>query len=288
MKFTKMHGCGNDYVYVNCFEEPFPEDAEVRAERVRFLSDRHFGVGGDGVIFICPPPAGSGADAEMRMFNADGSGPTMCGNGVRCVGKFVFDHGIARREEVRILVGTQMKVISLREVVNGRATRLCVDMGEPILDLPRIPTQLPTGVNCPLELCDAAGQPLTTLEVTAVSMGNPHCISFVDKITDEMVFGYGPQVENHPFFPERTNVEFLEVLSESELRMRVWERGTGETLACGTGACASCVAGVLTGRTGRDVQIHLLGGDLNLQWDEETNHVFMTGPAVEVFSGEID
>ena len=285
MKFTKMHGCGNDYVYVNCFEETFPECPQERAELVQKLSDRHFGIGGDGVIFICPSEK---ADARMRMFNADGSEAEMCGNGVRCVAKYVFDHEIARKDEIAVETQAGLKLIRVMECnPDGTAAKLRVDMGEPILDLPKIPTTLTNGVNEPLEVVDASGKTVGTFRVTAVSMGNPHCITFVDEITDDFVFGIGPLVEHHPVFPARVNTEFIQVLSPTELKMRVWERGTGETLACGTGASAVSVAGVLTGNSERKVLIHLLGGDLELEWDEATNHVFMTGPAVEVFSGTV-
>ncbi|MBE6425935.1 MAG: diaminopimelate epimerase [Planctomycetaceae bacterium] len=285
MKFTKMHGCGNDYVYVNCFEETFPECPVEREKLVQRLSDRHFGIGGDGVIFICPSEK---ADAQMRMFNADGSESEMCGNGVRCVAKYVFDHKIAEKDELVIDTLAGLKVIRVMEKApDGTAVRLRVDMGEPILELPKIPTTLTDGVNVPLEIKDANGNSAANFRVTPVSMGNPHCVTFVDEITDEMVFGFGPLMENHAVFPARANIEFIQVLSPTELKMRVWERGTGETFACGTGASAVCVAGVLTGNSERKVRIHLLGGDLDLEWDAETNHVFMTGPAVEVFSGEV-
>jgi len=285
MKFTKMHGCGNDYVYVNCFEETFPECPVEREKLVQRLSDRHFGIGGDGVIFICPSEK---ADAQMRMFNADGSESEMCGNGVRCVAKYVFDHKIAEKDELVIDTLAGLKVIRVMEKApDGTAVRLRVDMGEPILELPKIPTTLTDGVNVPLEIKDANGNSAANFRVTPASMGNPHCVTFVDEITDEMVFGFGPLMENHAVFPARANIEFIQVLSPTELKMRVWERGTGETFACGTGASAVCVAGVLTGNSERKVRIHLLGGDLDLEWDAETNHVFMTGPAVEVFSGEV-
>ena len=285
MKFTKMHGCGNDYVYVNCFEETFPECPQERAQLVQRLSDRHFGIGSDGVIFICPSEK---ADAQMRMFNADGSEAEMCGNGVRCVAKYVFDHEIARKDEIAVETQAGIKFIRVMERnPDGTAAKLRVDMGEPILDLSKIPTTLTNGVNEPLEVVDASGKTVGTFRVTAVSMGNPHCITFVDEITDDLVFKVGPLVEHHPVFPARVNTEFIQVLSPTELKMRVWERGTGETLACGTGASAVSVAGVLTGNSERKVLIHLLGGDLELEWDAETNHVFMTGPAVEVFSGTV-
>lgn len=275
MRFTKMQGAGNDYVYVNAFEQTLPSDLPELARRV---SDRHFGVGGDGLILICPSKV---ADARMQMFNADGSESEMCGNGIRCVAKYVYDHGLCRRPTLRIETGNGILTLDL-EVADGLVQRVRVDMGEPILDGPRIPTTW-TGervVNVPMSV---GGK---TLSATCVSMGNPHCITYVDRLSDDWVLGIGPQIENDSHFPNRVNAEFVEVLSPGEIRMRVWERGTGETLACGTGACAVCVAGVLTGRTGRSILAHLPGGDLQLEWSEVDNHVFMTGPAVEVFSGD--
>ncbi|NLE37714.1 MAG: diaminopimelate epimerase [Pirellulaceae bacterium] len=276
MRFTKMHGAGNDYVYVNCFEETLPEDR--LPELARDVSDRHFGIGGDGMILIRPS---SVADARMQMFNADGSEAEMCGNGVRCVAKFVHDHGICREKTLRIETGAGVLSLDL-DVAGDRVARVRVDMGEPILQPARIPTTLSGDpvVHQPLLV---AGQ---TLEVTCVSMGNPHCVTYVEKLSDHLVLGVGPHVETDPHFPNRVNAEFVEVISPDEVDMRVWERGSGETLACGTGACAVCVAGVLTGRTGRRIVAHLPGGDLELHWSEQDNHVFLTGPAVEVFSGE--
>lgn len=279
MRFTKMHGAGNDYVYVNCFEEAFPEHPDELARRI---ADRHFGVGGDGLILICPSPV---ADARMRMFNADGSEAEMCGNGVRCVAKYVYDHGISRNKTLKIETGRGVLSLDL-EVVDGRARRVRVDMGEPILEPALIPTTLagdPSRPGHPVvnAKLNAGGQ---ELEVTCVSMGNPHCITFVDEVNDAWVLGVGPEVEVDPHFPKRVNAEFVQVYSPEEIRMRVWERGSGETLACGTGASAVCVAGVLTGRTARKILAHLPGGDLELHW-AENNHVYMTGPAVEVFSG---
>jgi len=274
MRFTKMHGAGNDYVYVDCFHEPMPGQP---AELARRVSDRHFGIGGDGLILICPSDR---ADARMRMFNADGSEAEMCGNGIRCVAKYVYDHGICRRDSLKIETGAGVLSLDL-EIAAGRVRRVRVDMGQPILDAEKIPTTLPGNpvVNA---LLPVAGE---QLHVTCVSMGNPHCVTFVDRLTDRWVLQVGPQVEADPHFPKRVNAEFVEVLSPGEIRMRVWERGSGETLACGTGASAVCVAGVLTGRTQRKILAHLPGGDLELHWAED-NRVYMTGPAVEVFSGE--
>ena len=274
MHFTKMQGAGNDYVYVDCFREPIPPQPDALARRI---SDRHFGVGSDGLILICPSGQ---ADARMRMFNADGSESEMCGNGIRCVAKYVYDHGICRKETLRIETGCGILTLKL-EVAGGRAQRACVDMGEPILPAALIPTTLPGNPVVNAELA-VAGR---TLRVTCVSMGNPHCVTFVNELSDDWVLGVGPQVECDPHFSRRVNAEFVQVLSRTEIRMRVWERGSGETLACGSGACAVCVAGVLSGRTERKILAHLPGGDLELQWADD-GHVHMTGPAVEVFSGE--
>ena len=278
MRFTKMHGAGNDYVYVNCFEEPLPNEP---AELARKISDRHFGVGSDGLVLICPSQV---ADARMRMFNADGSEAEMCGNAIRCVAKYLYERGIARRETLQIETGRGVLALEL-EVADGVVHRVRVDMGEPILEPALVPTTLPANpafggaaANVPLRLADR------TIEVTCVSMGNPHCVCFVEQPDDTWVHQIGRQVETNAHFPRRTNAEFVQVLSHEEVRMRVWERGAGETLACGTGACAVCVAGAITGRTGRRVTVHLLGGDLEIHWAAD-NHVYMTGPAVEVFEG---
>ena len=275
MRFTKMQGAGNDYVYVDCFAQP--ELAEVES-LARAISDRHFGVGGDGLILICPV---DDADAEMRMYNADGSYSEMCGNGIRCVAKYVYDHGIARRDALRIKSGGRHYELQLT-LADGMVDRVRVDMGEPILTAVRIPTTLPGDppIATPLSV---GGR---TLEVTCVSMGNPHCVTFVNELSDELIRGVGPLVEHDGHFPRRVNVEFVQVHNREIVLQRTWERGSGETLACGTGACAVCVAGVLTGRTERRVTVKLLGGDLQLEWNESDNHVYMTGPAVEVFSGE--
>jgi diaminopimelate epimerase len=275
-----MHGAGNDYVYLDCFAQPAPGDPAALA---RQMADRHFGIGGDGLVLICPSDVG---DARMRMFNADGSESEMCGNAIRCVGKYLYDHDICRRETLRIETGAGLLTLEL-EIDNGRAQRARVDMGEPILVPADVPTTLPGNPASPSGAVVEAELPIgdRTLRVTCVSMGNPHCVTFVDRPTDDWVLGIGPKVEVDPHFPNRINAEFVEVISESEVRMRVWERGTGETLACGTGACAVCVAGALTGRAGRRITAHLPGGDLELHWAED-NHVYKTGPAVEVFSGE--
>jgi len=275
MKFTKMHGAGNDYVYVNCFKEQLPLPADALAVQI---SDRRFGVGGDGLILIQPSNV---ADARMRMFNADGSEAEMCGNGIRCVAKYVFDHGICQRETLHIETGNGVLPLEL-QIEGGKVQAVTVDMGPPKLSPVDIPTLLSDQPVVDLPV-DFAG---THLRVTTVSMGNPHCVIFVPQASDELVLEVGPRIETDARFPKRTNVEFIEVLNRGELRQRTWERGSGETWACGTGASAVCVAGVLTDNSDREVLIHLRGGDLRLRWDEATNHVFMTGGATEVFSGE--
>lgn len=280
MKFTKMHGAGNDYVYVDCFSQSAPENAP---ELARQIAHRHFGVGGDGLILIRPSDS---ADARMQMFNADGSESEMCGNGIRCVAKFVYDHGIAKRDALKIETGAGVLDLALEVGSDGLVDQVTVDMGVPELVGPKVPTTIPTArddqrvIAVPVEF---AGQ---TLEVTCVSMGNPHCVIFVDEASDELVLGLGPKIETDPRFPNRINVEFVEILSPTEVRQRTWERGSGETWACGTGASAVCVAGVLARRTERKILNHLLGGDLTLEWIEQSDHVMMTGPATEVFSGE--
>jgi diaminopimelate epimerase len=275
VKFTKMHGAGNDYVYVNCFDEPIPGDP---AQLARAVSHRHFGIGSDGLILICPSET---AHARMRMFNADGSESEMCGNGIRCVAKYVYDHGIARQDELDIETGRGILKLHVFSD-NGKAERIRVNMGPPILKSSDIPTTLPGDPprNAPLVV---DGQELL---VTCVSMGNPHCVTYVDEVNDDWVHRIGPQIEVHPAFPNRVNAEFIQVTSPDEMIMRVWERGSGETQACGTGACAAAVAGILTGRTDRKILCHLLGGDLVLEWPSDDADVFMTGPATEVFSGE--
>lgn len=275
MKFTKMHGLGNDYVYVETFNQPEPTDPEALA---RAVSDRHFGIGSDGLIMIMPSDR---ADARMRMFNADGSEGEMCGNGIRCVAKYVHDHGLARKDRVTVETGRGVLTLDLT-VADGEARLVRVDMGTPILRAAEIPTLLPGDpvVDAPLEV---DGQ---TFAVTAVSTGNPHAVIFVDDVANFPLERFGPLFETHPSFPRRANIHFAQVLGPGEVRMRTWERGSGVTLACGTGACAVCVAGVLTGRTDRRILAHLPGGDLELEWPAADASVFMTGPATEVFSGE--
>jgi len=279
MRFTKMHGIGNDYVYVNGFEERLPADLSALSIKV---SDRHFGIGSDGLILICPSER---ADARMRMFNADGSESEMCGNGLRCVAKYVHDHGIARKPHLAIETGRGVLTVDL-EIENGRASRVRVNMGEPILASAKIPTTLAGDPPVDARL-DVDGE---RFEVTCVSMGNPHAVVYVPDSyfkagKGDLVERYGPLIETHPTFPRRVNAHFVKVHTPGEVTMRTWERGSGITLACGTGACAVCVAGVLTDRSGRKVLAHLPGGDLDLEWSEADNHVYMTGPATEVFSG---
>jgi diaminopimelate epimerase len=274
MRFTKMQGCGNDYVYVDLFNEKVSGDLSKLAVAI---ADRHFGVGGDGLILICPSER---ADARMRMFNADGSESEMCGNGLRCVAKYVYDHGIARKDHLTIETGRGILAVDL-EVSGGKAKRVRVNMGEPILDAEKIPTLLKGDPPKEAELL-VEGE---AFAFTCVSMGNPHAVAFVPEITDRLVHQIGPIVEKHEAFPRRVNVEFVKVNSRTDADMRVWERGSGETLACGTGACAVAVAGILTDRFDRKVTIHLVGGDLEIEWGAD-NHVYKTGPAVEVFGGD--
>jgi len=274
MKFTKLHGCGNGYIYVNLFEEILENPAEMSIK----VSDYHFGIGSDGLITIGPSKI---ADFTMHIYNADGSEAEMCGNGVRCVGKYVYDHGLTDKKQVTVETGAGIMVLDLN-VENGKVATVRVDMGEPIFAPDQIPVK-------------AEGNPVIMEPITAgdkewkmtcVSMGNPHAVVFVDDVKDFPLEKYGPLFENHERFPKRTNTEFVKVVSPTEAYMRVWERGSAETWACGTGTCATVVACILNGLTERKVLVHLLGGDLVIEWDEETNHVFMTGPATEVFSGE--
>lgn len=287
MRFTKMQGCGNDYIYVDCFKEKPPADPAALSRKI---SDRHFGVGADGLILICPSEKG---DARMRMFNADGSEAEMCGNGVRCVAKYVHDHGIARKSPLRIETGRGVLTLEL-EIARGKVERVRVDMGEPILDSAKIPTTLPgprvVNQALPAGPIDPAERWVANcgadLRVTCVSMGNPHAVLFCRDVAKVPLASIGPELETAAIFPRRSNIHFVQVHSPNEVTMRTWERGSGITLACGTGACAVCVASVLTERTGRKILAHLPGGDLQLEWAAGDNHVFMTGPAAEVFDGE--
>jgi diaminopimelate epimerase len=297
MHFVKMHGLGNDYVFVDCFRQPAPQDPSSLARRV---SDRHFGIGGDGLILICPSER---ADARMRIFNADGSEAEMCGNGLRCVAKYLYDSQLVRRARLTIETGRGLLTVELH-LRQGQAEQITVDMGEPILEAQRIPTTLPVDRVVDYPLADGAAANLRELgsdfaaqaeefwqagiepRLTCVSMGNPHAIFYCSRVAAVPLERFGPLWERAPIFPRRCNIHLVEVHSPQEATIRTWERGSGSTLACGTGACAVCVAGVLTGRTARRVLAHLPGGDLLLHWDPQDNHVYKTGPAVEVFRGE--
>jgi diaminopimelate epimerase len=283
MQFIKMHGLGNDYVYVDCFSQAEPADPAALS---RAVSDRHFGIGSDGLILVCRPTVAH-TDARMRMFNADGSESEMCGNGIRCVAKLVHDHGLSSANPLRIETGRGILTLHLN-LADGKVDTVRVDMGEPILEAERIPTTLPglRVIDVPLPLSgDFGGMAGIELRGTCVSMGNPHVTIYVRDVAKVPLEKIGPVLETLSVFPRRINVHFVQVVSQSEVIMRTWERGSGITMACGTGACAVAVAGVLTGRSGRSVLAHLPGGDLHLEWNEADNHVYMTGPATEVFQG---
>ena len=273
MRFTKMQGLGNDYIYVNCLEEKVDNPAALS----RKISDRHFGAGADGLVLICPSDR---ADFRMRMFNADGSEAEMCGNASRCVGKYIHDRGLSGLEEIRLETGAGVKVLKLT-VRNGETVSVRVDMGAPELTPEKIPVSLEgdRAVDVPVE---ALGQ---SFRMTCVSMGNPHAVIFVPDADSFDVHGIGTALETHPLFPRKTNVEFVTVKDRRRLRMRVWERGSGETMACGTGACASLAAGVLNGLCERKAVLELNGGPLTVEWDPETNHIYQEGPAEFVFDG---
>lgn len=274
MRFTKMHGLGNDYVYVDCLQSELESPSRV----AQIVADRHFGVGGDGLVLIRPSET---ADFRMQMYNADGSESEMCGNAIRCVAKYVYDEGYTSQTTISIETLAGIKPIDV-SVQDGEVVLARVNMGAPVLNGPDIPVAV--------EQNPVVGAPVTVdgqeLRFTAVSMGNPHAVFFVDAISDTQVLELGPRLEVDPLFPRRMNIEFVRVLNDSEIEMRVWERGTGETLACGTGACAVAVAAHLNGYTGRLVKVHLLGGTLDIEVAEDT--VYMTGPAVRVFDGELD
>ena len=277
LQFTKMHGLGNDYVYMDAINQKI----ENRSELAKFVSDRHFGIGSDGLILICPSEK---ADFRMQMFNQDGSEAEMCGNGIRCVGKFVFDKGLTKKETITVetLAGIKTLVMTAK---NGKIETARVDMGEPILEPEKIPVisnENPVK-NLKLEVEDK------DFNFTCVSMGNPHAVTFIKEDVNKFdICKYGAKLEVNKAFPKKANIEFINVIDDKTLKMRVWERGAGETLACGTGACAVTVAAILNGYTERTVTVHLLGGDLKIEWNKNDNHVYMTGPATTVFEGKID
>lgn len=274
MKFTKMQGCGNDYVYINGFTEKI----EDKPAFVRAVSDRHFGVGGDGAIFINPSEE---ADFEMEMYNADGTRAEMCGNGIRCVAKYVYDKGMTDKEQVSIVSFGNVKYVDLY-VEDDLVSSVKVNMGAPILDAEKVPVKSTKS--------QSVDEPITVngkeYRMTCVSMGNPHAVIFIEDIAKFDIASIGPLFENHEVFPNRTNTEFVEVVDRTHVNMRVWERGTGETLACGTGCCATVVACVLNGLTEDKVTVRVLGGEIEIQWDREADLVYMTGPAATVFEGE--
>ena len=275
MRFTKMQGCGNDYVYVNCFEEKI----EDRPALSRLVSNRNFGVGSDGLICICPSDI---ADLKMDMYNADGSYSPMCGNGIRCVGKYAFDKGLTDKTKITVETGGSIKTLELN-IENGQVTSVRVDMGSPELR----PQYIPIAEHGR----DFINRSVIVVDeeyfVTAVNVGNPHAVVFVDDVDALDLKNLGPRFENHPLFPERVNTEFVQVIDKSTLKMRVWERGSGETLACGTGATASLVAAVLCGHTENAATLKLLGGELFIEWDRNANKLYMAGPAVTVFDGQL-
>ncbi len=284
-KFTKMQGCGNDYIYVNGFTEKIPQ--EEKTELVRHISDRHFGIGGDGVIFINPSLE---ADFEMEMYNADGSRAEMCGNGIRCVAKYVYDKGLTDKTDISVISCGQIKYLQLF-LKEGQVDTVRVNMGAPELRPERIPVTV-AEAGMPLEKERIVNAPIIVqgkeYKMTCVSMGNPHAVIFLEDVTNLEIEQIGPYFENHERFPKRINTEFVKVLDKKTVQMRVWERGTGETLACGTGCCATVVACILNGLTDEKVTVKLLGGEIEIEWDREANLVYMTGPAVTVFEGEYD
>ena len=276
MKFTKMQGAGNDYVYIN----GFTEHVEDKVTFVKWISDRHFGVGSDGAIFINPSET---ADFEMEMYNADGSRSEMCGNGIRCVGKYVYDHGLTDKKDITVESFGRVKYLTLFPGRDGRIESVRVNMGAPVLKGSEIPVRIDKDT--------VIGEPITVngteYRMTCVSMGNPHAVVFIDDTDNLDIESVGPVFENHELFPNRTNTEFVQVIDKSHVKMRVWERGTGETLACGTGCCATTVACILNGLTGDEVTVKVLGGEIIVKWDRENNLIYMTGPAVTTFEGEI-
>lgn len=275
MKFTKMQGIGNDYVYVNCFQEKVDHPGEVAKK----VSDRHFGIGSDGLILIKPSDV---ADFEMDMYNSDGSRGAMCGNGIRCVAKYVYDYGLTDKTSITVNTASGIKYLDLT-IENGKTVRVRVNMGAPILEAKNIPvvSEQERMIDAPIRVDGKE------YHITTVSMGNPHAVTYIDDVKGLEIEKIGPKFENHVIFPDRVNTEFVRVIDRQTVEMRVWERGAGETLACGTGACAVAVASILNGLTEDEVTVKLLGGDLKIYWDRKENLVYMTGPAEVVFDGEI-
>lgn len=277
IKFTKMHGLGNDYVYIDCYSKDV--DLGNISDLAKFMSNRHFGIGSDGIILICKSEI---ADFKMRMFNFDGSEAEMCGNGIRCVGKFVYDKGLTNKKTIEVETLAGIKKLNLN-VKNDKVETVRVDMGEPIFNPKEIPVNFDKEPVKDLKIRSLDKE----FSFTCISMGNPHAITIVDNTKEFNIKKYGPVLEVDEHFPKRSNIEFIEIKDKNNVKMRVWERGTGETLACGTGACATAVACNINELTERKVNVELLGGTLEIEWDEKTNHVFMTGPAVTVFEGKI-
>ncbi len=290
MRFTKMHGLGNDYIYIDCMDGTFGgDDRSIVTDSSRLeeissrLSNRHFGIGGDGIVLILPS---DNADFRMRIFNADGSEARMCGNASRCIGKYVYDNQLTEKTDITLETASGVKYLQLQIGADGKVDSVTVDMGEPEFNPRNIPvvTSANQG-NVDIKVALSNGQ---DVKLTAVSMGNPHGVVFIDDFNDIDVHSIGRELEVHPIWPDRANIEFAKVVSPKEIIMRVWERGSGETMACGTGSCATAVASALTGRSSDEVTVHLLGGDLTIKWNRDSNHVFMTGTATTVFSGEVE
>jgi diaminopimelate epimerase len=276
MKFTKMQGIGNDYIYINCFEEKVEDPSKLSVR----LSDRHFGIGSDGIILIKPSDT---ADCAMDIYNADGSQAMMCGNGIRCVGKFVYERGIVKKEVLRVDTMSGVKTLNL-DIQNGRVISVTVDMGVPCFIAKEIPAVFSKD-----EIID---EPVTVdskeYRITCVSMGNPHCIIFVEDVNRIEIEKIGPEFECSELFPKRANIEFIQIMNNHEIKMRVWERGSGETWACGTGACAAVAACAVNNKTVRQVKVHLKGGNLDIDWDDKTDSIYMKGPAEFVFDGTVE
>lgn len=290
MRFTKMHGLGNDYIYIDCMDGTFGgDDRSIVTDSSRLeeissrLSNRHFGIGGDGIVLILPS---DNADFRMRIFNADGSEARMCGNASRCIGKYVYDNQLTEKTDITLETASGVKYLQLQIGADGKVESVTVDMGEPEFNPRNIPvvTSVNQG-NVDIKVALSNGQ---EIKLTAVSMGNPHGVVFIDDFNDIDVHSIGRELEVHPIWPDRANIEFAKVVSPKEIIMRVWERGSGETMACGTGSCATAVASALTGRSSDEVTVHLLGGNLTIKWNRDSNHVFMTGTATTVFSGEVE